>query len=417
MEKPNIIVFQNQVSPVFQHVTSRYFDELKEKYNFFFEQVDYSRAAPEYIDILLAKYRQLERNIDGVIGLLDRETLVAALLAEKLHLPGIPVKAVFQAQHKADFVRIMQEIDPHFPETHVIHIDENLDYTKFLYPCFVRPIKGGESELAFWAKSKGELQEMVQKVRKIQRPHLAWYDAIFARYVDRPYEDIERTFIVQPFIEGDQYVVDGFVFNTEVSFLGYTKSVFADDKVSFISFDFPTPLEVETKTKLEDLIRRLLTRIGYNNYGFNIEFIVTPDGKIFLIEVNTRISRQFIPLMNQYYTLSNLELMLQVATGEKPHIELKNQTRYASSFPLRIFKDARVKAVPSPERIQELKKELGLIDLTIYINQGDKINLEESFQTYSYRYGIVDIAGNSTAEIKEHFEKVKDKFEVEFEYL
>lgn len=78
--------------------------------------------------------------------------------------------------------------------------------------------------------------------------------------------------------------------------------------------------------------RTLVSDVGYDDAAFNIEFFVDEEtGQTWILAVNTRISQEHSHLLHWVDGATNLQVMAQVALGERPH--LTAETRYADASP------------------------------------------------------------------------------------
>jgi hypothetical protein len=86
--------------------------------------------------------------------------LAAALVAERLGLPGAAPEAILAAQHKLHARRVLQQVAP---EANLGFAELDADYGADIpeglaYPAFVKPVKAAFSVLARLVRSRDELQ-------------------------------------------------------------------------------------------------------------------------------------------------------------------------------------------------------------------------------------------------------------------
>jgi acetyl-CoA carboxylase biotin carboxylase subunit len=108
------------------------------------------------------------------------------------------------------------------------------------------------------------------------------------------------------------------------------------------------------RTKLGDAAVRIARKAGYVNAG-TAEFLVSPAGDIFFLEVNTRLQVEH-PVTELVTGLDLVALQFRVAAGEKLPFTQDGVRRSGSAIELRLTaEDARAGFVPSTGRIALLR--------------------------------------------------------------
>ena len=409
--KPLLLTFNELFSPKNKNKPT-YLFRLKEKYDFFHIPLDYTKTPFELIEGIINYLKSKGIVLDGVISLYDTESIVASYICDELRLIGPKPISIFRAQHKAIFSKIACKINPSQPLTYLINLND-IRVPKMDYPAFLRTVKGGGSRFAYIIHSKEELEERLNLLKGQKRPDLEWYDLFFDSF-KTPSKKSRDLYLLQPFIEGKQYTADGFVCKGQVKIVDYTETIYSPDRKSFVRFDFPAQLDEKIKLAVSDLAQKLIQELDYDNAGFNLEFFVTNKEEVVLIELNTRPSLQFIPLFDQKYTDTIVDMVCKVALGQKSLISQKKQPRAASSFPLRAWKNYKVISVPSKIQIKKLLKEKGVLGINIFAKTGEDLTHLKN-DAYSYRYGIIDMAGEDLQEILARFDKMQKKLGIVFE--
>ena len=112
------------------------------------------------------------------------------------------------------------------------------------------------------------------------------------------------------------------------------------------------------RTKLGDAAVRIARDAGYVNAG-TAEFLVSPSGEFFFLEVNTRLQVEH-PVTELVTGLDLVALQFQVAAGEKLQFAQDRVRRVGSAIELRVTaEDARAGFVPSTGRIALLRLPAG----------------------------------------------------------
>ena len=349
-------------------------------------------------------------HLDSVVGFSEETALLAAALATRMGTVYTSPQSICRAQHKAVFAQVAQQVDGCYPPTITI-TDPNQTSIELEYPVFIKPSRGSVSECAYRVDSREDLARILKTVFGKKRNLRFWQYACETYLKDPPRVD---SFLVQPFIEAPQFTVDGLVFRNTVQILGITESIYDERRESFQRFDLLVDFPQNVQRKLHTLLEKVVRELGFNNSNFNVEFFLTGDNDIILIEFNTRASAVFTNLYNQRYRNSLIEMMIQISLGREPDTSLRDKPQIASSCVLRTREDCEVRSVPTPEEIEYLKVKYDLIDIDLLVEAGKRLS-DYKQDSYSYRYAFVDLAGDSCQDVLDRLEGVKKELRFELE--
>jgi glutathione synthase/RimK-type ligase-like ATP-grasp enzyme len=387
--------------------------DLREKYDLIFRDTDYLTSPFAQAKEMLTSLEG--RQLDGVVGFHDKDSPVAAIIAQKCHLVGPPLYAVYLGHNKVLFSQHMKQEQLPYPDTTIINITSTT-FPRFDYPIFIKPSKGRLSAFAFMLHSQQEFEEKLAWLNQQPRDEMYTVFEDFFLHFGNAYSSSWNWYLVQPFIDAEQYTVDAFVFDQKVHIIGVVQSIYTEDRKSFARFDLPGAFPKDLTGKLQDLLEKVVKTIGFDNNGFDLEFFLTPEGEIIIIELNTRISQGFNSLYQQYYVCSPHEMMIELCLGHMPSLEVKEKTRQISSFPLRVKHDHLVTRIPRPEEIENLKKTFDIANIEILVEEGKK--LSDYWQDgYSYRYALIDIAGDNLDQIKKKYTLLLEHLPIELQKI
>ena len=148
----------------------------------------------EAADIVL---REIDGNLDAVLAVDDSGVELAALLAERLGLPGNPAHAVRRVRDKLAFRRLLQEREFLCPEFH--HLPTGEDPRRLLFelkfPVVVKARRLSGSRGVIRADDSDALMRAVNRVRAIQSR------------ADRDAQELGL--IIEDFIPGREYALEG----------------------------------------------------------------------------------------------------------------------------------------------------------------------------------------------------------------
>ena len=371
-------------------------------------------SVPRFLDQVTAQQR--DRGIDGVLGTGDYPgCLLSALLAERLGLRGPRARDITLLSHKY-YSRLFQqrfvpEATPRF-EALYPRIAPTLDY-----PFFVKPMKGTMSLRAQMVHSPAQLEQAVA---------LSLGERLGGFVLLRPFEALLRTyvpdaiparrFIAEAPLRGHQVTVDGFVQSGRATVMGIVDSIMYPGTISFRRFEYPSTLPAVVQARMSELATRLMEGIGFDHSCFNIEMFYDPTADtISIIEINPRMSYQFSDLFAYVNGMSSFSVQLALITGTPvswPDIQAPE--RAAASFVLRRFRDARVRAVPTQQRLDELAQTFPEMQVKILCRVGQRLSAQTQ-DVGSYRYCIVNLGAPSRGELLARFERIEQSLPFVFE--
>ena len=161
--------------------------------------------------------RELDASVDAVLAVDDSGVELAALLGERLGLPGNPAHAVRRVRDKLAFRRLLREREFLCPEFH--HLPSGEDPRKLVpeltFPVVVKARRLSGSRGVIRANDSEELLRAVNRVRAIQ---------------SRADRDAQKLgIIIEDFIPGLEYALEGILERGELTTLAL--------------FDKPDPLD------------------------------------------------------------------------------------------------------------------------------------------------------------------------------
>ncbi|MGH8707968.1 MAG: ATP-grasp domain-containing protein [Burkholderiales bacterium] len=365
-----------------------------------------------FVNRLLERFRH--ERLDGVFS--NNEyfgALIAAVLAEKLGLPGNDPRVVITAQHKFYARRAFARIAPEAAARHAAFpytVRERADLP-FELPCFVKPVRATYSvlarridrfdelqrHLAFWPFEKWVIKRLVKPFNDLMR----WY-------TDYPID--AHHLIAEEILPGVQVNMDGYVHEGRVRVLGVVDENMYPGTCAFRSFEYPSRLPAAARSRMTALAEKLLGGMGYRHGFFNLEFSWhAASGRIAVIELNPRMASQLAYLYESVDGLRPYDLLLALATGAAP-ADASGTPRYrhAGSFALRKFDGKPLAAHPTPEQLARVRREFPEAHLMLYLKRGTSLAREMKWLG-SYRYAVVNMAARSPDVLYERFRTLAHK--------
>jgi biotin carboxylase len=387
----------------------------------------------EYVERCAAEQRG---RIDGVLASCDYPgAAAAALLAERLGLPGAPPRAVLRAAHKYQAREVAREVVPEAtPRFELIDPEAEPRAPALGFPCFVKPVKG---LFSLWARRIDSLAQLEQLLASpALREFLGQWPVMFERLL-APYTEFEaaefeaaefeaaelaagaRALLAEELLRGTLVTVEGFRRGDLLEILGVTDSSVDPRTGSFTRFDFPSLLPPAVQARMAQIARRLIPALGLDQTFFNIEMFWDPAAdRISIVEVNPRMVGQFADLYARALGASSYPDALRLATGAQPRERPLRPTGCAASVPLRTFEPVRVRRAPDAERLRALERDFpGQPLLWSECRTGEELRDFDSEDGASLRYAIANLGAGDRAQLDARVAQLVDALGFELEPL
>jgi len=376
-----------------------------------------SNAALIGFDLERFARRQAERGRRaGWRGVLSHHeqfgALAAALVAERLGLPGATPESILAAQHKLHARRVLQQVAP---EANLAFAPLQADYGDpvpegLRYPCFVKPVKAAFSVLARNVASRDELQAHTR---------FGWRELWVIRRLVEPFERIcrqrlpqagsaHRMLLEEPVPPHTaQYNLDGWVQDGRVRALGVVDAVMVPGTQAFMRWEVPSRLPQAVQQQALDVAQRFLQAIGYRHGFFNLEFFHdAASGRLSVIECNPRLASQFGDLYRRVLGVDAHAMAAALACGEDP-LALPRAAPSAGAAASLVYRALRPDAVPSPPdaaaRADFARQHADGL-LFSFPKRGHALQRDFKW-TGSHRYGIVHLGARDRERLREQAER------------
>jgi hypothetical protein len=359
-----------------------------------------------FVEKLCRKYAG--RGIAAVLSAHEQfGALCAALLAEKLKLPGTPVEAILRAQHKAVAREIHAKALPGCVPAFQVYTfgQDPVSQVNLPYPFFVKPIKAAYSVLAKKVKTPDELRAHTtfaplegHIIRRLTKPFNALAKARLLTSIDGDY------MMAEAFMQGEQVNVDGFVCNGEVTILGTIDAVMYPGTQAFMRFELPSRIPAAHVKNIEDTARKAITALGFTHGLFNVElFWDAALQRASIIEVNPRVAAQFADMYEKVHGINLFDLLADLSFGVVPHfVPHSGKAGVAASFVYRVFDDT-LKHPPAPEQLIELRRRFPDSIFTPDFKVGASRHREQKWLG-SHRYALLNLSGRDHDDLMARFE-------------
>jgi hypothetical protein len=336
--------------------------------------------------------------------------LAAALVAERLGLPGTNPDAILKLQHKESCRNIIEKVAPECNVGFSV-LDCRLGEVPRVdlnYPVFVKPVKASFSVLARRLDNYEQLREHV----------------LFGRFehhiIDRlvtPFDDVcqsrlgqstdARRMLVEEHVDAAQFNLDGYVLDGKAHMIGIVDEVMYPDTQAFLRFEYPSKLPQTIQQRAFDAAAKVLREAGFDHGFFNMEFFYDAHtDRLQIVEFNPRLAAQLADLYERVDGLDVHSMSLALAMGENPaSVPLKPpRGAVAASCALRTFDGTMPAATPRAKRrsVQERFAD----SIILHFPKSASGRRREYKWMNSNRFGVINLHGRDWADCRARYETI-----------
>lgn len=375
----------------------------------------------------LARLNAFSGPIDAIVGYWDFPvSTMLPLLRAPFGLPSPSFESTLKCEHKY-WSRLEQArvVPDHIPDFCAVDpfSDDYRQQISVPYPFWIKPVKAASSFLGFRVCSDADLDHAIAQTRR----GIARFSEPFnylLQFADLP-DDVAAVdgnhCIVEGIISsGRQCTLEGYVHGGEVTVYGSVDSLReGQHHSSFSRYQYPSSIPRRVQARMISVTERFLLHIGFDNGPFNIEYYWDSDSdRIWLLEINTRISKSHCPLFQKVDGEPNHKMMVETALGEKPRFpQRQGKYRIAAKFMWRVHRDARVTKVPSKEQMSSLHRHFADVEIQLHIKPGMTLSDLKDQDSYSYEIAIAYIGADSEKKLLQKYRDVQAATGIELEYL
>jgi biotin carboxylase len=363
--------------------------------------------------------------VDAIVGYWDFPVSTMLPLLRREHgLPTPSFEAVLGCEHKY-WSRLEQarSVPEHVPPFCVVDpfLDDAADCITVPYPFWIKPVKSVLSYLGFRVHDDEELRHALARIREGIAVIATPFDHLlrFARLPDAVAPVDGRHCIVEGIISrGRQCTLEGYAYGGEIVIYGAIDSIREGrHHSSFGRYQYPSMLPHQVLDRMGAIARRFLEHIGFTDSPFNIEFYWDEDeDAIWLLEVNTRISKSHCPLFKMVDGEFHHQVMLDVAMGRRPRFPHREGAhRLAAKFMWRAHDDAVVRRVPTPEQLAALRESVPDASVELHVEAGMRLSELPYQDSYSFELASVFLGGDSEDELQRKYRRCQEAMSLHLE--
>lgn len=388
------------------------------------------KAQPEFpVKMLLEegtrRLAEFPGRIDAIVGYWDFPVCtMLPLLRRPYGLPSASFEATLKCEHKfwsrLEQQRVVFKYVPRFcavdPFTTHQRSQIPLDF-----PFWIKPLKAASSHLAFKVRNADELTHALGEIRRRIFRFGNPFNYLL-QFADLPPEvaTVEGNHCIAEadISRGRQCTLEGYVYDGDVQVYGAIDSIReGKHRSSFARYQYPSRLPARVLERMTAVTRRFMSHIDYNNSPFNIEYYWDAGtDRIWLLEVNTRISKSHCPLFKHVDGTYHHQVMVDVALGRRPDFPYREgKYRFAGKFMWRTYEDAVVTRVPTPDELDDLCRRIDGVEVQLHVREGTRLSELPDQDSYSYEVAVIFLGANSQTKLLQKYRDCQEAMHLRFD--
>lgn len=341
-----------------------------------------------------------QEHVDGIMTYgSDVSAPTAAYVAEKLGLPGNPLKSVRMLTNKAEFRAFLNTTNLQplaYKSFSRFEIDTVQDYIEKLgIPVVIKPVDS--------AGSKGV--SVLSDIRMLNNQIVYALDNSIAKHI-----------IVEQYVQkmGRQICGDGFALDGEVVFVEFGDGHFYtdDDFLAPYAETFPSTHKPEHLAKVREKLQEIIRVSGFQQGPFNFDIFITSSGEPFIIEIGPRSGGNFIPEAIRLNTGVNVTAAAVDAClnwdFKFPQIRSRGN-KFFACYMVHSRESGVLKSVRFSDAIRD-----NVFEKNMYLEPGDRVSV---FHKANAAIGNIILCFDTFDEMQEKMDKIQQHCCVEIEYV
>jgi biotin carboxylase len=230
-------------------------------------------------------------SIKGVACWTEIDVELVAKISSALKLPGLSPEVALHCRNKYEMRNALLSVPEVLPlYKRVTEINElKMALTDIGYPAILKPTGASGSKGIFKLENSDDMESAFLKLQRIAQPD---YDPVFRQFGPE--------FIVEEYVEGHEYSIEGFVSNGKVEVICVIDKLTTEPYHLEYRHITPPCLEENAMNSLTQNTIKVVKTLGLSQCAFHLEAKLSPKG-FKLIEVAARpaggyLSSHLIPL-------------------------------------------------------------------------------------------------------------------------
>ncbi|NUR82555.1 MAG: ATP-grasp domain-containing protein [Nonomuraea sp.] len=180
-----------------------------------------------------------------------------------------------------------------------------------------------------------------------------------------------RQVILEELIEGSHGAVESFFADGRLAFMAVTdRAITGPPAMISLAHVVPADLDPSVYARLSEAVSAICAEVGHQNGPVNFDFVLTPGGDLYFIEMGARLGGNGMPLMVRHaFGLNTVEAAIRLALGEPLTIDVTHR-RIAA---LRILAAEADGVLTAVEGLAELRRMPEVVDVQVFKSPGDHV--------------------------------------------
>lgn len=352
----------------------------------------------------------------GVVAVVSTDdypgSTLAAIVAQRLGLPGTPVVADLFCQHKYQSRLIQQLAQPDAVPPFAL-LQSGIT-PEMPFPFFIKPVKSFFSVGAYQVDNVEALRELAPHAT-LPEAFFEPLNALLERYAGIPVG--QSSVLAEGLLMGSQVTFEGYAFEGHVHPMGVVDSITYPGSLVFERFEYPSALSPAIQEEMAEVASHVMEAIGFTHGQFNIEFRYDSKHKrLGIVEINPRMASQFADLYEKVDGFNSYSVLLDLALGRRPTLRHRaGRHAAAASCVLRRFEDALVTKGPPHDELDRISQVYADVRIEVLASAGERLS-QQLQDGSSFRYGIVSVGGRSREGVLTIFDWCRQRLTFTFEH-
>lgn len=261
-----------------------------------------------------------DEKVDGVISNSEPAMITVAYVASKLGLPGNSIECVETLLSKSKFRDLQFKVGAYAPK-HVIvsSFEEAIKSTmEMKFPIIIKPTQcsGTRGTARLDSFDETSIKKNYEICKNFSRNNMVTIE----EFVEM---SCLRVNDADVFVLENEFIWDGWLWEDRS----------ADTPMLPMTEIFPMAMPNVVKDEIKCTVEKILRGAGVRHGEFNMESYYTPDGKLFVIEINPRQAGNYIPqLIEQHTGVSLTKLLVSTAVNDMSYYEQLKSFKRENNF-------------------------------------------------------------------------------------
>lgn len=309
--------------------------------------------------------------VDAVLGFTETSVYTAAYLAEKFDVEGIGTQVALRCRNKYLMIEALRDggvrIPDYFLASRQAPVMANIEAIGG-FPVICKPLMGFAGCGVVRADNEIAVQRAVRKITFQNKFTLN-------RYYDD--ETSAQQILIQRFIAGDEFAIDGYVRNGEAHIIAIidkpdvSNGPYFDDRMHVL----PSKLGDDIKSRLNQVAQACVTAIGLDNSPFHLEARIS-DGEIYVLEIAARIG--FMRSIQDALGIDLCAVMVALKMGQIPEDQPKRR-RYAGNLCVTSHKVGEFVGIGNLDAVMS---EPNVVDIPLFVTPGSRVSAAPDANAY-----------------------------------